>query len=540
MKPKNAFVGPLLTDLYQLTMAYAYWKNNRHNDYAVFDLFFRQNPFGGEFTVFAGLEEALKFVANYRFSDEDIEFLRDGIKKDTGISETSPLKNCDPEFFKWLSIIDCSKVKIYAIPEGTLVFPRVPLLRVEGPLAIVQLLETTLLTLINYPSLIATNAARHRIAAGNNKILLEFGLRRAQGPDGGVSAAHYSYMGGFDGTSNVLSGKLFDIPIRGTHAHSFVSSFSGLNDITDKVLKAPDGKEYNFVEMVLEFRQKLEFNNTNEGELSAFIAYAQSFPDGFLALVDTYDTLASGVPNFICVALSLAKIGYKPVGIRLDSGDLAYYSKNARNMFNLAAFSTSIDLKGLIIAASNEINEEVLLSLAREGHEIDVFGIGTHLVTCVTQPALGCVYKLVEINQNPRIKLSEEIAKVTIPAKKEAYRLYGEAGYPLLDIMIHEGSVPPKQGERILCRHPFVETKRVFVVPTEVKKLHTLVWDGELKMKFQNIRDIRQMVIDQLANMRSDHLRPMNPTPYKVSVSDELYSFIHNLWLKEAPVDEIK
>lgn len=527
MIPINNFVNPLLTDFYQLTMAYAYWKNNRHNDHSVFDLFFRKNPFGGEFTIFSGLEESLKFISNFRFKEDQINYIK------------NIMPTCEEAFFNWLKTVDCSKIKIYSIKEGTVVFPRVPLIRVEGPLAVAQLLETTLLTLVNYSSLITTNAARYRIASGKNKTLLEFGLRRAQGPDGGISASRYIYIGGFDATSNVLAGKLFGIPVKGTHAHSFVQSYSGINNLDNYKIRDINGKEYDFVKMVFEIRESLNFNNTNEGELAAFISYAQAFPNNFLALVDSYDTLKSGVPNFICVAIALTKIGYKPVGIRLDSGDLAYLSKQARIMFKQASQKLNIDITNSIIVASNDINEQTLLSLNQQGHEIDAFGIGTNLVTCQSQPALGCVYKLVEIENKPRIKLSQEVGKITIPGRKEAYRLIGKNNYAIMDIMIQVGEPTPQPGEKILCRHPFDETKRAFVTPSKVLPLHQCVWDGEIKYSFIPLSEIRNYVMAQLETLREDHLRALNPTPYKVAVSSELYNFIHKLWMSEAPITEI-
>lgn len=530
MKPVNSFVNPLLTDLYQLTMAYAYWKNNIHKKKAVFDLFFRKNPFKGAYTIFAGLGEILRFFSSYGFKDEQIGY----IKKEL-------MPHCDPEFFKWLKKVDCAEIAMYSIKEGTVVFPREPLIRIEGPLATCQLLETTLLTLVNYPSLVATNAARFRIAAGLDKVLLEFGLRRAQGPDGGLSASRYSYMGGFDGSSNVLSGHLFGLPVKGTHAHAFVQAFHGLMDLEGKQhLRGADGKEHDLVKMVTEIREELGFTRTNEGELTAFIAYARSFPQVFLALVDTYDTLKSGVPNFLCVAIALTRLGYSPIGIRLDSGDLAYLSKESRTMFLKAGKQTNTDLTHLKIAASNDINEEVLLSLNQQGHEIDLFGIGTHLVTCQAQPALGCVYKLVEIEGSPRIKLSQQVTKVTIPGRKDIYRLINKDNLALADILIMVGEDEPRKGEQILCIHPFDETKRVYVKPAKVKKLNKLVWDGKAKINLIPLPEQREYILKQLQKIRGDYARPINPTSYKVAVTSTLYKFIHELWSKEAPIAVIE
>jgi nicotinate phosphoribosyltransferase len=218
----NNAVQPLLTDFYQISMVYAYWKS-RKNDHAVFDLFFRRAPFRGEFTLFAGLDECLKYIEDFRFSESDLHFLR----------ETMP--HAEPQFFDYLRAVNMRELKVYALREGSLAFPRVPLMRLEGPLPIVQLLETTLLVLINFASLVATNAARFRLAAGEDKTLLEFGLRRAQGPDGALSASKYCYVGGFDGTSNVLAGKIYGIPVRGTHAHSFVSAYADLTELKLRV-----------------------------------------------------------------------------------------------------------------------------------------------------------------------------------------------------------------------------------------------------------------------------------------------------------------
>ncbi|KAF3947915.1 hypothetical protein CMV_026020, partial [Castanea mollissima] len=286
--PTNPMVTPLLTDQYQFTMFYAYWKAGKHNERAVFDLYFRRNPFGGEYTIFAGLEECIRFISTFKLTEEEIAFVRESLPP-----------SCEDGFFNYLREVDCSDVEVYAVSEGSVVFPKVPLLRVEGPVAVVQLLETPFLNLINYASLVATNAARHRFVAGKEKMLLEFGLRRAQGPDGGIGASKYCYLGGFDATSNVAAGKLFGIPLRGTHSHAFVSSFMSPDEIVDKSLHSSDGSSIceDFVSLVQKWLSKIQwsgsshgaFGETNQSELAAFTSYALAFPNNFLALVDTYD-----------------------------------------------------------------------------------------------------------------------------------------------------------------------------------------------------------------------------------------------------------
>ncbi len=536
-RDQNGVIQPLLTDLYQITMAYAYWKSNKRNDVAVFDLFFRKNPFHGEFTLFAGLEECLKFLANFHYSEADIDYLQTILPPYT-----------DQEFYQYLRTLDTSKVTLYAVDEGTVVFPKVPLIRVEGPLPVVQLLETTLLTLINYASLVATNAARFRMAAGPDKSLLEFGLRRAQGPDGGLSASRYCYIGGFDGTSNVLAGKLFHIPVKGTHAHAFVNSFNGIDDIKQRNLarKGTD-EEVDFVDKCLKWREKIcqvlgvIATETIEGELAAFISYALAFPDGLVCLIDTYDVLRSGTPNFCAVAMALDELGYRAIGIRLDSGDLAYLSKRMRESFKkMAKVLEAPWFEKVTIVASNDINEETIHSLNQQGHSIDSFGIGTHLVTCQKQPALGCVYKLVEVNEQPRIKLSEDVQKVTMPGKKEAYRLFGADGNALVDLLQLPSEKKPGNGQRVMVRHPFQESKRAYVSPARVEPLYKCYWkNGEIQQPLASLQDIKRRAQRSLDQLRTDHKRALNPTPYKVSVSDKLYNFIHELWLENAPIGEL-
>ncbi|XP_043786813.1 nicotinate phosphoribosyltransferase isoform X2 [Apis laboriosa] len=536
-KRQNCVVQPLLTDLYQITMAYAYWKSEKMNDYAVFDLFFRKNPFQGEFTIFAGLEECIKFLEKFHYSSSDIKYLK----------STMP-SSIDERFFEYLKDLTPKDVTIYAVEEGSVVFPRIPLLRVEGPLIMVQLLETTLLTLVNYASLMATNAARFRMAAGKNITLLEFGLRRAQGPDGGLSASKYSYIGGFDGTSNVLAGKLYNIPVGGTHAHSYITSFITLDDLREKTLAHKEtGKVYDILELAYKHRNSIAadigalVSEASNGELAALISYAIAFPQRFLALVDTYDVERSGLLNFCAVALALNDLGYKAIGIRLDSGDLAYQSNFARDLFERIGIKYNIPWFGkLTICASNDINEETILSLNEQNHKIDCFGIGTHLVTCQKQPALGCVYKMVEINDQPRIKISHDVSKITIPGKKVAFRLYGADGCALIDLLQRSTEEIPQVKHKVLCRHPFQESKRAYVIPTRVEPLHKVYWkNGKLCQPLLTLQEIRNKVQESLRTLRNDHKRNLNPTPYKVAVSDDLYNFIHDLWLQHAPIGEL-
>ncbi|XP_043592674.1 nicotinate phosphoribosyltransferase isoform X1 [Bombus pyrosoma] len=596
---QNCVVQPLLTDLYQITMAYAYWKSQKMNDHAVFDLYFRKNPFQGEFTIFAGLEECMKFLEKFRYSSSDIKYLK----------STMP-SSVDQKFFEYLKDLTPKDVTIYAMEEGSVVFPRIPLLRVEGPLIMVQLLETTLLTLVNYASLMATNAARYRMVAGKNITLLEFGLRRAQGPDGGLSASKYSYIGGFDGTSNVLAGKLYNIPVSGTHAHSYITSFTGIDDLQEKTLAHKGtGQIYDLLELAYKHRNSIAadvgtlVSEASSGELAALISYAIAYPQRFVALVDTYDVksiessakrqaciaslnvknkrltngsnthaqngvrnnpiisestshdkngllsqgelgelyVRSGLLNFCAVALALNDLGYKAVGIRIDSGDLAYLSNTARNIFERIAIKYNIPwFAKLTICASNDINEETILSLNEQNHKIDCFGIGTHLVTCQRQPALGCVYKMVEINGQPRIKLSQEVGKVTIPGKKDAFRLYGADGYALIDLLQRSTEEVPQVKHKVLCRHPFQESKRAYVIPSRVESLHKVYWkNGKLCQPLPTLQEIRNRVQESLKTLRNDHKRNLNPTPYKVAVSDDLYNFIHDLWLQNAPIGEL-
>ncbi|KAK7590157.1 hypothetical protein V9T40_001770 [Parthenolecanium corni] len=540
LAPDNTLVQPLLTDLYQISMAYAYWKADKINDHAVFDLFFRKNPFGGEFTFFAGLEQCIKFLASFHYTDSDINYLR----------ETMP-KCTDEEFFIFLKSVTAKDISLYAIEEGTVVFPRVPLMRIEGPLIVVQLLETTFLTLVNFASLMTTNAVRYRMAAGDKISLMEFGLRRAQGPDGGLSASKYSYIGGFNGTSNVLAGKMFNIPVKGTHAHAFINSFTGFEELKSKMLKRYDSSESeDLLAKSIEWRKKIapllkcSVDQASDGELAALISFAIAFPQNFVALIDTYDVSRSGLLNFSAVALALNDLGYKAMGIRIDSGDLAYLSEIARKLFIRIADDFSVPwFADLMIVASNDINEETIWSLNEQNHKINCFGIGTNLVTCQKQPALGCVYKLVELNKSPRVKLSQDANKMTMPGRKDVYRLYGSDGYALCDLLQRSCEPPPEVLTRVLCRHPVNPVKRAHATPSKVESLLKLFWkDGCVCMPHEDwasIEVIRNRVRSSLLTLRQDHKRNLNPTPYKVSVSDNLFGYINDLWMQNAPIGDL-
>eukprot|EP00531_Pseudo-nitzschia_arenysensis_P018601 CAMPEP_0116130596 /NCGR_PEP_ID=MMETSP0329-20121206/8566_1 /TAXON_ID=697910 /ORGANISM="Pseudo-nitzschia arenysensis, Strain B593" /LENGTH=592 /DNA_ID=CAMNT_0003624989 /DNA_START=66 /DNA_END=1844 /DNA_ORIENTATION=+ len=542
--PTNPLVRALLTDLYQLTMTYAHWKTGKANDHAVFELFFRKNPFKGGYTVFCGLDECIKLLQTFSFTEDDIAYLK----------STDALSHCEQGFFDYLATIEkqMASTKVYAAEEGAVVFPRCPLITVEGPLGVGQLLETTLLNLVNYPSLIATNASRMVLRAQGIPCI-EFGLRRAQGPDGACTASKYSYVGGFVGTSNVQAGKSFGIPIAGTHAHSYVQSFSSLDEASGLTLfnKKSKSNEH-FLEVVLKYRTT-SFE-TNDGELAAFCNYACAFPNACLCLIDTYNTLESGLQNFIAVAKALDDFGYEPKGVRLDSGDLVTLSNGCKQGFDAVIKDEPDRTKAfgkLTIVASNDINEAVLEEFSTTKHSLTAFGIGTNLVTCQAQPALGCVYKLVELKGEPRIKLSEEVAKVTLPGRKQIYRLYGgpKGNTPLVDYMTQADEPPPtcsgKEGSEnkgILCRDPFRNQHRLKVYPTKVKALQKLVFDGGevlVPTTIGYLSHARDSLKNQLSIEFSEDVTSSYPSvKYDVMVSPLAYTYLHELWEKNAPIPD--
>ena len=382
MRPSDIYRPPLalLTDFYELTMAQAYFDKGMADTRATFNLFFRRPPFGSGFTLAAGLEAAADFVQFLHFNGDDLSFLAAQCDSDGKPMFSAP-------FLDYLGNMRPS-LDIDAIPEGTVVFPQEPLIRVQGPLAQAQLVETALLNQINFATLVATKAAAVVAAAGGAPVL-EFGLRRAQGIDGGLSASWSAYLGGCASTSNTLAGRLFGIPVRGTHAHSWVLSFAT--------------------------------------EEEAFDAYAESMPANTTLLVDTYDTI-TGVAHAIETAKRMRARGQHFAGIRLDSGDLAWLSKEARRMLDEAGFADAT------IVASNDLDPEAIISLRQQGARIDTWGVGTRLVTCYDQPALGGVYKLVAIDDGPNgetrtpIKVSDDPIKVSVPGILGVRRFYDAAG----------------------------------------------------------------------------------------------------------------
>lgn len=377
----------LLTDLYELTMMQGYFKNPT-NQTVIFDMFYRVNPCGGSFAITAGLEQMIEYIENLHFTDDDIEYLRS-------------LHIFEDDFLEYLRSFKFTG-DIYAIPEGTVVFPREPLVKVIAPIMEAQLVETAILNIINHQSLIATKTSRIVFAADGDGIM-EFGLRRAQGPDAGLYGARAAMIGGCVGTSNVLAGQLFDVPVMGTHAHSWIMSF--------------------------------------KDEYTAFKNYAKMYPDNCTLLVDTYDTLKSGVPNAIRVFREFKESGHplKKYGIRLDSGDLAYLSKEARKMLDAAGFEDAT------ICASNDLDEFLLHDLKMQKAAIDSWGVGTNLITSKDCPSFGGVYKLAAIkNQDgefiPKIKISENTEKITNPGNKTIYRIYDkETGKLKADLICFAG-----------------------------------------------------------------------------------------------------
>jgi len=521
--PHNNFVTPLLTDLYELTMVYSYFKWKKHTQIAVFDLFFRKCPFKGQYAVFCGLEDCLRFLNSFRFTDDDLAYLK----------EISP--SWDPDFFRYLKELDCSEVLLFAQPEGSVCNPRIPLVRVEGPLGICQLLETTLLNLVNFSSLVGTNAARHRQAVGPDVVLLEFGLRRAQGPDGGMSASRFSFIGGYNGSSNVAAGNMFGIPVKGTHAHSYVSSFKSFDELHRSKLpyaeERKDEQNFDLVKQVKYWRKKLKAEKTNDGELTAFTAYALDYPGGFIALIDTYSSLKSGMINYVVVAMALIDAGYNPIGVRIDSGDIVAQSIAIKEYFNdIGKEYSCIKITNSMIFASDGITEDSLYDYTLRG-KVSAYGVGTNLVTCKKQPALGGVYKLVSLGGQPRIKLSEDPIKMTIPGKKNAFRIFNKNGQQICDVMATAEEGELRCGEHRFRYFSGVDDGKIEVV--QVLKIENLLkkcWiGGAIQCELPTIQELRTFCMKCVNQLPEKHRRKNNPEAYPLFLTEKLYQNLRSM-----------
>ncbi len=464
----------LLTDLYELTMMQGYFKHKDRNETVIFDAFYRNNPCGGGYSIAAGLEQLIAYIKELHFSPEDIRYL-------------DSLHLFEKDFLDYLADFHFSG-DIYAIPEGTVIFPREPLVKVIAPIMEAQLVETAILNIINHQSLIATKAARVCYAARGDGIM-EFGLRRAQGPDAGIYGARAAVIGGCIGTSNVLCGQLFDVPVKGTHAHSWIMSF-------------PD-------------------------EYTAFKTYADLYPSACILLADTYDTLKSGVPNAIRVFREMRKAGIPLTfyGIRLDSGDLAYLSKKARAMLDEAGFPDAV------ISASNDLDEYLIESLKAQGAAITSWGVGTNLITSKDNPAFGGVYKLAAVMGQdgefiPKIKLSENTEKVTNPGNKTIYRVYEkDSGKIKADLICLVGETFNEEDPLLLFDplEPWKKTRLPGGSYTLRELLVPVFQKGKCCYESPKVMAIRDYCQKELSTLWDETKRFVNPHPIYVDLSQKLY-----------------
>ncbi|MCS6965597.1 MAG: nicotinate phosphoribosyltransferase [Candidatus Kapabacteria bacterium] len=448
----------LYTDLYELTMAQGYFLSGRADVPATFEYFFRSNPFNGGYVVFAGLGELVEALLCLSFSEEDLDYLRRHGFQDKVL-----------EYLRTFRF----RGSLWSVREGEIVFPREPIVRVEGGLLEIQLVETLVLNLLNFASLIATKAMRIRWAAGE-RFIADFGLRRAQGW-GGMLASKAAYIGGVDATSNVAAGMLYGIPITGTQAHSWIQSFGD--------------------------------------ELEAFRTFAQIYPDRCVLLVDTYNTLASGIPNAIRVAKELEASGYRLLGIRIDSGDLAALSKRARQMLDEAG------LTYVKIFTSNQLDEYVVRSLLQQGAPVDGFGIGTRLVTAYDCPALDGVYKLVECGGYPTLKVSDDFTKVLLPGRKRLFRYrHPDGSFAADGISLIEEASPPVE-----LYHPFYPMQRTLVSDLSAEPLlQPVLSNGKLCSSPPSLAEVRAYAAERFRQLPDVHKRFENPHLYTVGISRPL------------------
>ena len=447
----------IYTDFYELTMAQGYFLSGRKDERACFDYFFRDIPFEGGYVVFAGISDLLEILDSFRFHEDELQYLAD--------------QGFRSEFLSYLRDFKFS-ADIYSAKEGEIVFPREPIVRVEGTIIEAQILETLLLNILNFESLIATKAARMKYAAGQHKVL-DFGLRRAQGY-GGIQASKAAIIGGVEATSNVYSSFVHNIPASGTMAHSWIQSF--------------------------------------EDELTAFRTYAKYYPDKCILLVDTYDTLGSGIPNAIKVAKELEEQGHKMKGVRLDSGDLAYFSRKARKQLDDAG------LEYVQIAVSNQLDERLIKSLLSQGAPIDLFGVGTRLVTGHESPALDGVYKLASVNNQPKLKLSENIEKITLPGRKKVRRYFDSNGNFYGDGILLADEENVKN-----IYHPYYPAKHSTVTAFESEPLlHPIMKNGAKLHELPGPTESAQYAKQQLQQLNPEHKRFDNPHIYKIGISKKL------------------
>lgn len=460
----------LMTDLYELTMMQGYFKQNRH-ELAIFDVFYRTNPCDGGYAICVGLESIVDYIKNLRFTAEDIEYL-------------ASLGIFDKDFLDYLKNFRFTG-SIYAIPEGTVIHPMEPLVKVIAPIDQAQLVETTILNFVNHQSLIATKAARVCYAAEGDAIM-EFGLRRAQGPDAGTLGARAAVIGGCLGTSNVLVGQKWGVPVLGTHAHSWIMSFPS--------------------------------------EYEAFKIYAELYPQNATLLVDTYDTLKSGIPNAIRVFKECREAGKMPVkyGIRLDSGDLAYLSKKARKMLDDAGFPDAI------ICASNDLDEHIIRTLKNQGAKITLWGVGTNLITSKDCPAFGGVYKMAAVevdgNMTPKIKVSENSIKITNPGNKTVYRIYDNNTMAIADLIALDGE-NLFDGDLTLFDpvNPWKKTRLKAGEYTAVEIMKPIFKDGECVYDLPTVTEIKNKCKWEMEHMWDECKRFENPHNYYVDLSKKLY-----------------
>ncbi|MFW6268634.1 MAG: nicotinate phosphoribosyltransferase [Bacillota bacterium] len=463
----------LSNDFYQLTMAQGYYNKNKREE-AVFDLFYRQNPCNNGYAIFAGLNQIIDYVNNYEYSDTDIKYLKkQGFQSD---------------FLDYLKNFSFTG-DIYSVPEGSVIFPQEPVLKVEAPILQAQILETPLLNIINHQSLIATKASRVVEAAGDKKVL-EFGLRRAHGPDAGLYGARAAVIGGCAGTSNVLAGKRFGINVSGTHAHSWVMSF--------------------------------------KSELEAFRTYAHNFPDSCILLVDTYDTLKSGVPNAIKVFQELKEEGIYPelFGIRLDSGDLAYLSQEARKMLDEAGFENAV------IVASSNLDENIITSLKVQDAKIDLFGVGTKLITSHSCSAFGAVYKISEYDGEPKIKISDNIEKVTNPGNKKLLRIYDKKDKKIVADLITLSEEEFKEEENLILfdSRDTWKTTTLDAGTYEIRDMFVPVFtEGKCIYEKPEVNEIKQYAEREKETLWKEYRRITNPHIMKVDLSDDLFALKQQL-----------